>query len=93
MSAYCETCAAIANVFWNYRLFLLHGDSKYFSMFWSEHFIMDLFQVFRLMEVPSFIPIHWSRLDNIIASRGSDAPVVRRIYAASYRRFLAMYMQ
>lgn len=27
--AYCETCAGIANVFWNYRLFLLHGDAKY----------------------------------------------------------------
>ncbi len=29
LSAYCETCAAIANVFWNYRMFLLHGDAKY----------------------------------------------------------------
>jgi len=29
MSAYAETCAAIANVFWNSRMFLLHGDSKY----------------------------------------------------------------
>lgn len=27
--AYCETCAGIANVFWNHRLFLLHGDAKY----------------------------------------------------------------
>ena len=26
---YNETCAAIANVYWNHRLFLLHGDSKY----------------------------------------------------------------
>ena len=32
MSAYCETCAAIANVYWNYRLFLLHGDSKYYDV-------------------------------------------------------------
>ena len=31
-TAYCETCAAIANIFWNYRLFLLHGDSKYFDV-------------------------------------------------------------
>ena len=31
-SAYCETCASIANVFWNYRLFLLHGDSKYIDV-------------------------------------------------------------
>ena len=32
MSAYCETCASISNVFWNYRMFLLHGDSKYFDV-------------------------------------------------------------
>ena len=31
-SAYCETCAAIGNVYWNYRLFLLHGDSKYYDV-------------------------------------------------------------
>ncbi|HLH55816.1 MAG TPA: glycoside hydrolase family 127 protein [Verrucomicrobiae bacterium] len=29
MSAYCETCAAVANDYWNERLFLLHGDAKY----------------------------------------------------------------
>ncbi|MDL5512286.1 glycoside hydrolase family 127 protein [Arenibacter sp. M-2] len=29
LSAYNETCAAIANVFWNYRLFLTHGNAKY----------------------------------------------------------------
>jgi uncharacterized protein len=28
-TAYNETCAAIANIFWNQRMFLLHGDSKY----------------------------------------------------------------
>ncbi len=31
-TAYCETCAAIANIFWNYRMFLLHGDSKYIDV-------------------------------------------------------------
>jgi DUF1680 family protein len=29
LSAYCETCAAVANAFWNLRLFCLHGESKY----------------------------------------------------------------
>lgn len=29
---YNETCAAIANVYWNHRLFLLHGDSKYMDV-------------------------------------------------------------
>ncbi|MBL7137811.1 MAG: glycoside hydrolase family 127 protein [Bacteroidales bacterium] len=32
LTAYNETCAAIANVFWNYRMFLLHGDSKYIDV-------------------------------------------------------------
>ena len=31
-SAYNETCAAIGNVYVNYRLFLLHGDAKYFDV-------------------------------------------------------------
>lgn len=32
MSAYCETCAAIGNVYLNYRLFLLHGEAKYYDV-------------------------------------------------------------
>lgn len=31
-SAYCETCAAIGNVYVNHRLFLLHGQSKYYDV-------------------------------------------------------------
>ncbi len=31
-SAYCETCAAIANAFWNHRMFLLTGDAKYLDV-------------------------------------------------------------
>jgi len=32
LSAYCETCAAIANALWNHRMFLLHGDAKYMDV-------------------------------------------------------------
>ncbi|HEU4551688.1 MAG TPA: glycoside hydrolase family 127 protein [Chitinophaga sp.] len=32
MSAYNETCASIGNIYWNYRLFLLHGDAKYYDV-------------------------------------------------------------
>ena len=32
MEAYAETCASIGNIFLNHRLFLLHGESKYFDM-------------------------------------------------------------
>ncbi len=31
-TAYSETCAAIAGVYWNYRMFLLHGDAKYIDV-------------------------------------------------------------
>ena len=31
-TAYCETCAAIANVFWNHRMFLLHGKADYIDV-------------------------------------------------------------
>lgn len=31
-TAYCETCAAIANVYWNYRMFLATGQSKYIDV-------------------------------------------------------------
>ncbi len=30
--AYAETCAAIANVYWNHRMFLLHGEAKYIDV-------------------------------------------------------------
>lgn len=32
MTAYCETCASIGNIFMNYRLFLQQGDSKYYDV-------------------------------------------------------------
>lgn len=32
LTAYSETCAAIGNVFWNHRLFLLHGDARYMDV-------------------------------------------------------------
>lgn len=32
LRTYCETCAAIGNIFWNHRMFLLHGDAKYIDV-------------------------------------------------------------
>jgi DUF1680 family protein len=32
LTAYNETCAAIANVFWNHRMFLMTGDGKYMDV-------------------------------------------------------------
>ncbi|MDD5508234.1 MAG: glycoside hydrolase family 127 protein [Bacteroidales bacterium] len=32
LEAYCETCASIAMVFWNHRLFLMKGDARYLDV-------------------------------------------------------------
>ncbi len=32
MSAYAETCASIANVYWNNRMFLMQGDARYIDV-------------------------------------------------------------
>ena len=32
-TAYCETCAAIANVYWNHRMFLATGDTRYVDVY------------------------------------------------------------
>ena len=31
-TAYCETCASIANALWNHRMFLMHADAKYIDV-------------------------------------------------------------
>jgi len=31
-TAYNETCADVAGVYWNHRMFLLHGESKYIDV-------------------------------------------------------------
>ncbi len=32
MSAYCETCASVGDIFWNQRMFLHDGDGKYYDV-------------------------------------------------------------
>jgi len=32
LTAYNETCASVSNVMWNYRMFLLEGDSKFYDV-------------------------------------------------------------
>jgi DUF1680 family protein len=32
MTAYCETCASIANILWNHRMFLMHNDARYIDV-------------------------------------------------------------
>ncbi len=32
MTAYCETCASIGDIFFNHRMFSMHGEGKYFDV-------------------------------------------------------------
>lgn len=32
MAAYCETCASVGNIYWNHRMFMNHGSSKYIDV-------------------------------------------------------------
>ena len=41
-TAYCETCAAIGNVYVNHRLFLLHGESKYYDVLGVSSFVEEI---------------------------------------------------
>jgi DUF1680 family protein len=76
MSAYCETCAAIGNVYLNHRLFLLHGESKYYDVL-ERTLYNGLISVYLLMEEASSTLTRWSLLVSTNVSLGSVAPAVR----------------
>jgi DUF1680 family protein len=63
-SAYQETCASIANVMWNQRLFLLSGDSKYIDVL--ERTLYNALLSGVSMEGDLFF------YPNVLASRGYD---------------------
>ena len=84
MSAYCETCAAIGNVYVNYRLFLLHGDSKYYDVLERT--------LSHSMAAASSTPTHWSRWDSTSARHGSAVPAARATSAVSFPRCPATSM-
>ncbi len=64
-SAYCETCAAVANVFWNHRMFLLGGDAKY----------IDVMERSMYNNVPAGVSLEGNRFfyPNPLASDGNYA--------------------
>ena len=78
MSAYCETCAAIGNVYVNYRLFLLHGESKYYDVL-ERTLYNGLISGVSLDGGRLFsIPIRWKVSASISASLGSVVPAARQ---------------
>lgn len=63
-NAYCETCASIGNVYWNQRLFMLHGDAKYIDVL-ERTLYNALIDGVSLNGTKFFYP-------NPLASRGQD---------------------
>ncbi len=61
-TAYCETCAAIANVYWNYRMFLATGNADY----------VDVYERALYNGVPSGVSLSGDRFfyDNPLQSMG-----------------------
>jgi DUF1680 family protein len=55
-TAYNETCASIGEVFWNQRMFLLHGDSKYIDLL-EKVLYNGLISGWGWMGNPFFIPM------------------------------------
>ena len=75
MSAYAETCAAIANVYWNNRMFLLHGDSKYIDVL-ERTLYNGLLSGISLSGDHFFIPIPWLLPVRITGADGFPVPAV-----------------
>jgi hypothetical protein len=62
MTAYNETCSSIANMMWQYRMFLLHGDAKYLDVL--ERTLYNAFLAGVSLNGKEFF------YDNPLASRG-----------------------
>jgi DUF1680 family protein len=78
MSAYAETCAAIANVYWNQRMFLLHGDAQYVDVL-ERTLYNGLLSGISLSGDKFFILIHWHLWGNISVVLGGIALAVFQI--------------
>jgi DUF1680 family protein len=70
-TAYNETCAAIANVYWNHRMFLLHGESKYIDVLEKSLYNALLSGVG--MDGKSFFYTNAMEIKNIFGHRDMEA--------------------
>jgi len=78
MSAYAETCAAIANIYWNSRMFQLHGDAKYIDVL-ERTLYNGLLPGVSLSGDHFFYPIHSPLWGNISVVHGLAVLAVFRI--------------
>lgn len=90
-TAYCETCASIANVFWNYRMFLATGDAKYADVL-ERALYNGVISGVSLSGDKFFYDNRWSRWDNTNASGGSGVPAVQATLPALWPAYLFICM-
>lgn len=98
LTAYNETYAAIDQMYLNYRMFLLHGESNYIDCL-ERTLYNGVFSGMRLDGASSSIPILLRRTGCIVSmriirwivSRGSDALVAPAIFADSFPPCRAIY--
>jgi len=74
----------------NYRLFLLHGDAKYFDVL--ERTLYNGYRVYHWTEVLSSTPTRCLLTENTAANLGSAAPAALQTSAVSFRHYRDMYM-
>lgn len=86
-TAYCETCAAIANVYWNHRMFLATGDAKYADVLERALYNGVISGVSLSGDKFSTI-IHWNRWGNTGVNAGLAVPAVRETLPALWLPFL-----
>ena len=90
-TAYCETCASIANVYWNHRMFLATGDSDT-RMYWNVLSTMGSFRACHLAAIASSTTILWKAWGSTNGRPGSVVPAVRAMSPASWLPFLITCM-
>ena len=81
--AYCETCASVGMVFWNQRMNLLTGESKYFDVL-ERSLYNGALDGLSLSGDHFFMETRWHQMENIFAENGLVRLVVRPILHASF---------
>jgi DUF1680 family protein len=76
MTAYTETCASVANVFWNHRLYRARVMQNT-SMYWNVLFITDLSQALGATDATSSIPTRWNQTEALSAPDGLTVHAAR----------------
>jgi DUF1680 family protein len=83
--AYCETCASVGMVYWNWRMNQFSGDSKHVDILERSMYNGALADI-SLSGDRFFMSIRWCRKGIITVKPGMDVPVAQVRYHVLCRR-------